>query len=68
MDYYNVGHLLHYFRNDIKLICLIVMHLLSAYINKKIVILQCVLYSNLNYYVEETKFTGIMKVLRIPIF
>ena len=31
----NVGHLLYYFRNVIKLTCLIVMHLLSAYINKK---------------------------------
>ena len=62
----NVGHLLHYFRNVIKLICLIVMHLLSAYIKNGI--LKCVLYSNLNYYVEETKFTGIMKVLTIPIF
>ena len=30
----NVCHLLHYFRNVIKLIFLIVMHLLSAYIKK----------------------------------
>ena len=35
----NVCHLLHFFRNVIKLICLIVMHLLSAYIKKNLLFL-----------------------------
>ena len=62
-----VCHLLHFFRNVIKLICWIVMHLLSAYI-KKNVILKCVLYSNLNYSLEKKIHWNNDKVLTFPIF
>ena len=64
----NVCHLLHFFRNVIKLICLIVMHLLSAYI-KKICYFKMRIIFQFKLFLGENKIHwNNDKVLTFPIF
>ena len=64
----NVCHLLQFFRNVIKLICLIVMHLLSAYI-KKICYFKMRIIFQFKLFLGENKIHwNNDKVLTFPIF